>query len=255
MIDIHNHILPNVDDGAPHLQESLLMARQAEEKGVTTIVATPHHRLRDYFNTREDILEKVDKLNVALEAENIAVKILPGQETRLYGEMVHGIHNGELLTTNDQGKYLFVELPSDEIPHYASQTMYDLLQSGVTPIIVHPERNKAIRNKPHWLYDMVKMGTMTQLTASSITGHFGKEVKQFSHLLITHNLTQFVASDAHGVKRRNNRLADAYRLITKIYGEETTEIFKENSQLVIEGYHLIVHEPEKVKKKKFLGIF
>src|SRR5699024_5245405 len=210
MIDIHCHILPGIDDGAANFADSIAMANAAVEQGIHTIIATPHHKNGRYENVKKDILTLTKELNALLENEQIPLTILPGQETRLNGDMLTDVQEGELLTQNATSHYLFVEFPSGHVPRYAKQMLFDLQVAGYTPIIVHPERNREIMEHPSILYDFVRRGVLTQVTAGSICGHFGKKMQKFSHQVIEADLTHFIASDAHNTTTRGFCLQEAY---------------------------------------------
>ncbi|QQK80453.1 tyrosine protein phosphatase [Salicibibacter cibi] len=255
MIDIHSHILPGIDDGAPHMQESLSMARQAVADGITHMIATPHHRNGHFDNEKKGIMEQVQRLNDAIVDERLPLMVLSGQETRVYGEMVEGLRTGELCTLVDGGHYLFVELPSDHVPRYTGRLLYDLLQAEVVPVIVHPERNMQILKDPAWLYEMVKGGAVTQVTAASVTGDFGKTIRKFSDQLIENNLTHFVASDTHTTTKRPNRLRAAYEALENKYGTDTVLFFQENAELLMNHQYVMMDEPQRIKKKKAFGLF
>jgi protein-tyrosine phosphatase len=255
MIDIHCHIIPNIDDGAKHLTESVEMANQAVKEGITHIIATPHHKNGKYNNTKEEIYKYVTQLNSVLESRQIDLTILPGQETRIYGEILEDYDRGEILTLNNTGKYLFVELPSNHVPRYTQQLLYDIQLQGITPIIVHPERNSEIIENPEILYNLVKKGVCTQVTATSLVGGFGKKIKKFSYELIESNQTHFIASDAHGLKTRNFNMQKAFTLIDNDFGSSMRYYFMENAEYLVNGEGLMIDPPERIKKKKFLGIF
>ncbi|SDI42300.1 tyrosine-protein phosphatase [Natribacillus halophilus] len=255
MIDIHSHILPGVDDGAPHMQESLAMARQAVDQGITHIIATPHHRNGHFDNEKKDIITHTQALNDAIVDERLPLMVHPGQETRVYGEMIDGFRTGELCTLADGGRYLFVELPSDHVPRYTGRLLYHLLQEEVIPVIVHPERNIQILKDASWLYEMVKSGVATQVTAASITGDFGKTIRKFSQQLIEHNLAHFVASDTHTTSKRPNRLRGAYEVMEKKYGTETVLFYQENAEFLLNHQYPMMDEPQRIKKKKAFGLF
>jgi protein-tyrosine phosphatase len=255
LIDIHCHILPGIDDGAKTMEDSLSMAEAAVKEGIRSIIATPHHKNGKYDNTKEEIQIKVDKLNAALRAAQIDLNILPGQETRIYGEILEGIDKNEILTLNNTGKYLFIELPSNHVPRYTDKLLYDIQVKGMTPVIVHPERNQEIMERPDLLYQLVKKGALTQVTASSVAGYFGKNIKNFSLQLIDANLTHFVSSDAHNIANRSFKIVEAYDQIEKKYGIDMVYLFTENAELLAEGSNVYREIPEPVKKKKFLGIF
>lgn len=255
MIDIHSHILPGVDDGAKSYTDSLVLAQKAVSEGIHTILATPHHRNGKYENVREDILKRVEELNKMLSEERINLKVLPGQETRIYGEMVEDYRKGDLLTLNQVSTYLFVEFPSNSVPGYAERLFYDFQNEGLTPVIVHPERNAELIERPDKLYTLVKNGAVTQVTAASLTGYFGKNIQKFSNQMIESNLTHFIASDAHNLKNRTFKMAEAMDTIEKQYGVDMIGYFTENAELLIDGKNIYKEIPERIKKKKFLGIF
>ena len=255
LIDIHCHILPSLDDGASHLTESLEMARQAEKQGITKIIATPHHLNGNYENDKTTILNKVNELNEHLTKEGINLTILPGQECRIIGELVTEYNNGSILTANNNGKYILVELPSNSVPLYTEKLLFDLQLNGLVPVIVHPERNAELIANPDKLYQLVKKGACTQITASSLVSKFGKNIKKFTHDLIEANLTHFIASDAHNIKTRSFYLAEAYEEIEAKYGNGMKYMFMENAELLVEGETIYKEVPERVKKKKLFGIF
>ncbi|MFP7254362.1 CpsB/CapC family capsule biosynthesis tyrosine phosphatase [Terribacillus goriensis] len=255
MIDIHCHILPGVDDGARTVEDSIEMAKAAAEQGIHTIVATPHHRNNQFDNYREDILTRVDELNRILEEENIEVNILPGQETRIYGDLAEGLSAKEILPVNLDTPYILVELPTSTVPKYTNKLLYDLQVEGYTPVIVHPERNSELLSKPDKLYELVKSGVLTQVTAASLVGKFGKKIRNFSHEIIQSNLTHFIASDAHNVRSRSFMVVEALNEIEELYGIEIVYSFQENSNRMVMGETIIGDFPERIVRKKFLGIF
>lgn len=251
VIDIHCHILPNVDDGPNNVELSLSMAREAAKEGITHIIATPHHRNGHFDNVKTDILLKVQQLNERLEHENIPVTILPGQETRINGEMIEDYENGNILTLNNTERYVFVEFPSNDVPAYTAHLFFELKMKGLTPVIVHPERNRAIIEKPNRLYRLIKDGSLSQITASSIVGKFGKKIQQFSMELIEHSLVHFVASDAHNVTSRTFHMRAAYNEIAQEFGHDVVDEFRANAKQLMNGEEIYVNEPVEFRKKKF----
>jgi protein-tyrosine phosphatase len=254
MIDLHCHILPNVDDGPKNVAESVEMAKQAVRQGIKTIIATPHHRNEKYVNHGQTIFGQVEELNRVLKSENLDLTIFPGQETRIFGEIVEGLETGEILPMN-QGKYVLIELPSGHVPRYTGQLMFDIQLKGFVPVIVHPERNQEIMENPEVLYQLVKKGALTQVTASSVTGHFGKTIKKFTHQLLEANLTHFIASDAHNTTSRGFKMDEAYSTVEKVFGIDFVYMLRENTELILTSKSVYKESPLRVKKKKILGLF
>ncbi|WP_062237987.1 tyrosine-protein phosphatase [Fictibacillus sp. FJAT-27399] len=255
MIDVHSHVLPGIDDGAPDLTASFDMAKRAVEDGITTLFATPHHRNGKYENSKQDILLQTERLNEALLHNQIPLTILPGQEIRIYAEFLDDLANDQLLTLNNLGKYILIELPSNAVPNYTRQMIYECKLQDITPIIVHPERNSELIENPHLLYNLVKEGALTQVTANSIIGGFGKNIKSFSLKLVENYLTHFIASDAHNISSRGFYLREAYNEIGKKLGNHMAYYLQENAHLIINNESIYIEEPKPIKKKKILGIF
>ncbi|MFD1020165.1 tyrosine-protein phosphatase [Thalassobacillus hwangdonensis] len=256
MIDLHSHILPGVDDGAKTLEDSLAMAEAAVQDGIDTIIATPHHQNGKYINEAPTILNAVHNLNEALQSNQIPLKVLPGQETRIHGSMVEALEEGTILPLNEDTGYVFVELPSDQVPRYTKQVLFDIQMKGYKPIIVHPERNAKLIQEPDLLYQFVQNGAYTQITAASLCGRFGKNIQTFTHQLIEANLTHLIASDAHNTTSRGFCVREAYQEVQENYGASMVYFFDENAKFVAGGQNLAADPPEQIrKKKKFLGIF
>lgn len=254
MIDIHSHILPGVDDGASKLTDSIEMGKLAVKEGIHTIMATPHYINEKYDNKKLDILQKVSELNEVFENENISLKILPGQEIRLYSGIIEDYKKNILLSLNNGGRYFLIELPMTQIPRYTEQLLYDIQLEGLTPIIAHPERNQEIFENPTVLYNFVEKGALTQITASSISGRFGSKIQKLSLQLIEANLTHFIASDAHNIKKRDFKMEKAFTKIKKKFDLDTVDYFIHNSELLVQGKEIVKEQPRKIKKKKILGV-
>ncbi len=254
MIDIHCHILPAIDDGASNEEDSLAMLKVAVDEGIRTIVATPHHN-RKYSNDQQKILTKVAELNELIAAKDLPIKVIPGQEIRIYGELLLDYENNKLVTIGNTSRYMLIEFSSNHVPHYAERLLYDMELHGLKPIIVHPERNAEIMENPDKLYQLVQKGALTQVTACSVTGYFGKKIQKFTHQLIEANLTHVIASDAHNTTGRGFKMRQTFAEIEAKYGMDYVYYFQENAQRIVDNQTIYPDQPEEVRKKKFLGIF
>jgi len=255
VIDIHCHILPGIDDGASSIEESIFMVKEGYEDGIHTIVATPHHMNGIYNNEKEDILTYVDLLNQRVQQEGLNVTILPGSEIHIYGEFLEDLKSDRLLTFNDKNKYIFLEFPYYRIPENANRLIFEILVSGHIPIIPHPERNKDLQNNPDKLYQFVKQGAITQLTASSLLGLFGMSTQKFSLQIIEHNLAHVIASDSHGIGKRGVKLKEAYQYIKNEFGTSIVNQYQSNAEMIIQGKGIYLDQPYKIKKEKSIFNF
>ena len=254
MIDLHCHILPGVDDGAASLQESLSMAEQAIAQGITHLLCTPHHNNGRYENEKSSVIAAVHHLQNALDERNLPLTLLEGQEVRVTGELITAIEKDHLLFTDITDTYLLLEFPTQDVPAFSESLFFELRTLGKVPVIVHPERNAIFREDPNRLIPFLEMGCLAQLTAPSIVGIFGKQIQKTAHDMVTHNLVQMVASDAHGVTKRRFYLKEAYEIIEQEWGKEKVLQMQQVARDLVNGDEVSYPSYTEVKKKKF-GLF
>jgi protein-tyrosine phosphatase len=220
MIDIHAHILPNLDDGPSNMDESIDMCRIAVEDGIRVVVATPHMLKDIYPLSRRNVIDKVNELNAVLKEKRIDLKILPGAEGAVTPDFVERLVNGDVLTIGDRGTHVFVEL-IDYFPEEAiKEMMEEIIGEKVVPIISHPERNRTFQKNIKLLERFVEMGVLSQVTAMSITGDFGNDAQRCVTAMLKRGLTHFIASDAHSPSWRPPVLSEAVKRAARIVGEE-----------------------------------
>ena len=254
MIDIHCHILPGIDDGAKTAEDTLTMLKSAIDEGITVITATPHHNPK-YHNEAPLILDKVKEVQTIIDVNQLPIQVLPGQEVRIYGDLLQDFSDGKLLTSAGTSPYMLVEFPTNHVPRYAGELFYTMKLQGIQPILVHPERNSGIIENPNLLFEFIEQGVLSQITASSVTGHFGKKIQKLTFQIIEHQLTQFVASDAHNVTSRAFKMREAFDIIEERYGLSTAKYFKDNAASVISNEMIYLDNPTRIKTKKFFGLF
>lgn len=234
LIDLHCHILPDVDDGSRGVEESLEMAKDAVNDGIKIIVATPHHLDRHFINNNVDVVKQVNSFNQKLKHKNIPLTVLPGQEVHLNGKLLESLST--LLFFSENKRYLLLELPHEQVPEYTDKILFDLMCKGITPVIAHPERNIEIMHSPEIFAKMIADGCLGQLTATSLVGGFGHRVYDFSKFLVKNNLVHVVASDAHCLPNRNFQLKESYRVLSSLGVKNK---FFRNSKLILQGEELI----------------
>ncbi|MEW9502287.1 tyrosine-protein phosphatase [Jeotgalibacillus marinus] len=249
MIDIHCHILAGIDDGPQQQSDTLDMLEKAIEDGITDIIATPHHRNRKYINDKVDVLSYVGELNSIILERELPIKIHPGQEVRIYGEIVEDFQNDEILCLAGTTNYVLVELPSSQVPAYTERVVYEMLVDGLVPIIAHPERNSSIMENPDKLFRLINQGALSQVTAASVAGDFGKKVQKFSIELLEHQLSHFVASDAHDINHRGFAMKRALKVLNSTYNHDLQVI--ENAANLLNGKPLNLNPPIEIKPKGF----
>lgn len=243
MVDIHCHILPGIDDGPVSLNEALDMCRAAAADGLKKIVATPHFRPGTYEFTGRKVLDSISLLEAALRDESIGLRILPGAEIAVSPEMPAYLKSHHL-TINNTGRYFLAELPlMSALPNW-DVFLLSMLPLGFIPIIAHPERNDWFMNHPGALASVVDRGILVQITAMSVVGGFGLEVRDFSAFLLRHDLVHVIASDAHSADFRRPILSEAAALAAELVGQETAEALVMSSpEAIIAGKDIKVPGP------------
>lgn len=233
---MHTHILPSLDDGAASMKAAVSMARIAAGDKVGTLVATPHVIRGVFESGKEDILAATGSLNEELQQEGIPVRVLAGAEYYLEPDLPERNRFGQLMTINDTGRYLLVELPAEQVPHYTGQILYELQLQGITPIIAHPERNAGFIRSPEQLGELCSRGILAQGTAASFTGEFGKSIRKAAIDFLQHGWIHMIASDAHSDRGRPPVLSGAAEVLRILLDrDQWSAIMMVNPQQVIQG--------------------
>lgn len=254
MIDLHCHILPGIDDGAKTIDDSLDMARMAVKQGITHILCTPHHNNGKYDNPAKQVITNVASLQKELDLRSIPLMLFEGQEVRIGGDLMEQIQSEDILFTDLGNRYILIEFPTNDIPAYTEHLFFELLKAGHTPIIVHPERNSKFIQDPNKLVPFLEMGVLTQLTAPSYVGVFGKQIERTAKQMVAHNMVYMMASDAHNIKKRGFFMKKAYDAIGKDMGVEHVQAMQQMAKDVLNGDEVQRPDFKEIKPKRF-GLF
>jgi protein-tyrosine phosphatase len=212
VIDLHSHILPGLDDGARDLDDALEIARAAVADGITVIAATPHVR-EDYATTADAMESGVRQLRAVLEREGIQLELLPGGEISL--EQLDRLSHDELRRFGLGGnpRYLLIETPYWDWPLPFGEIVSRVGSFGMTPVIAHPERNRAIHADLAKVQGLVDAGALIQVTAASLDGRLGSSTRACARKLVDAGLVHMVGSDAHIADIREVGLSGACKVI------------------------------------------
>ncbi|RSK28310.1 hypothetical protein EJF36_16375 [Bacillus sp. HMF5848] len=244
IVDIHNHILWDLDDGPSHYEQALLMANQATTMGISNVIATPHFKKGLIEPSVTIIRDRVNQFNNRLEQDAVSLQLHTGMEVLLYPELLDDLKRDEsILTLNETGKYVLIELPPHLIPSYTEQLFYEMQIQGFVPILSHPERNKDIQRHPEKLYNLVQRGALVQISASNLLTKKSLRLAKCTQLLLKSNLVHLIASDAHNTERRGFTLPMVYKLVEKKYGPLIASYFKTNAEKVLLGDEIVIHQP------------
>lgn len=231
LIDLHSHILPQLDDGARSIKQSLAMARACWADGISTVVATPHFyqdRSKGFLSKRISALQSLRK---ALEEADIPVEILPGFEVSGTVMLLNRPSLGSLTLAGT--KWLLLERPylySDEF----QQSIERVFDEDLRPLIAHPERYDYFIDDFAILEEYVSRGAWAQVTAAALAGEQGSRRRKWCFRAIELGLIHIVATDTHDVQRRSPRMQVAIQSVLEYFGEEMVQkLFYENPEKLL----------------------
>ena len=238
MIDIHSHIVFDVDDGPKSIEDSKALLREAYNQGVRMIVSTSHRRKGMFETPEEKIATNFIKVReIAKEVADDLV-IAYGAEIYYTSDVLEKLEKKEIPTLNDS-RYALIEF-SMHTPYREIHTgLSNILMLGITPVIAHIERYDALENNEKRVRELIDMGCYTQVNSSHVLkpklfGETYKFMKKRAQYFLERDLVHVIASDMHNLDSRPPYMEEAYQIISKKYGRaKAEELFVENPRKII----------------------
>lgn len=247
MIDIHNHIIFDVDDGSESLEQSIRMIKAAKEAGVTEICFSPHYMEDGYQTERKVLEEKALEIQKTLVSEKIEIPIHLGEEIFIFPNLPQNLD--KVICLNDS-RYLLMEFPLIEEISYIEEVIYRLFSLGKVPIIAHPERYMATAKDFSFIQNIASKGALLQVNANSLVGHYGKPARELAIKLLKENMVHFVGSDAHS-SAGYYKLAESLEILKRLVNEEKyLEITEKNPAKVLADEEIESNSQYEYKKPK-----
>ena len=219
IIDLHNHILPGVDDGAMSMEDAVEMATLAARCGIRKIVATPHYQYGSSASI-EALEDTFATLSSALEYEEIDITLEKSMEIMASDNLPELLQQGKVWTYPNSS-YFLVEFAHDEERDYFDWLLDRCVDAGFTPVIAHPERYHAVRHHPEMAQQWQNKGYGVQVNRDSLLGLFGEHPFYCADLLLRKGWANCIASDAHTPQFRNPHWGEAFRQLPGVYGFHT----------------------------------
>jgi protein-tyrosine phosphatase len=251
MIDIHTHIIPDIDDGPPDMETSVSMGRIAAGEGITAIISTPHSKESADVGF-EGMRGKLNDVWVAWVVAGLDIRLELGVEIFLTPDTPADLKSGKLWTLAGSD-YVLVELPYQPWPSYTERALFDLQLAGYIPILAHPERYTAIQSDPNLMYALAERGILAQVTAGALVSEHGGPARRCAETLVRHNMAQFLSSDAHGItpRKRMPMLRQAMQAIEALAGHEIAAAMVSHNPSHILAKKYLTPEPERVTPRKW----
>lgn len=200
-IDMHSHLIPGIDDGAQTVEDSILLIKRMMDMGFRGAVTTPHVKHEHYPNTTETINTGLNVLRTALHEQQINFPIRAAAEYYIDDSFMALLETQPLLTVTDN--QVLVELSFMSEPMGLADILFKIQTLGYKPILAHPERYQYMHERPQIYEDLRNRGCYLQLNTNSLTGYYGKGVKQMAEKLLANGLYDYCGSDMHHEKHAN----------------------------------------------------
>ena len=240
VVDIHSHILPEVDDGPKTMDVCVAMCRAAAADGITHMVATPHANDR-YAYDREYSVELVKHLQALV---GDALKIGLGCDFHLSYDNLQDAFAHPARYAIEGTRYLLVEFSNYSIPKQTMDSLLKLGDCGLTPIVTHPERNPILRENLPRVFEWAQQGCVIQMTGSALTGAWGERTRRAAQWLLEHRAAHVLATDAHDMTNRPPVLSSARDAAAAICGEEVAQALVEFNPRAIVANQPLPYFPE-----------
>ncbi|MGC1450680.1 MAG: CpsB/CapC family capsule biosynthesis tyrosine phosphatase [Candidatus Sulfotelmatobacter sp.] len=229
MVDIHSHILPEVDDGPKTWDVSVAMGRAAAADGITHMVATPHANDRYHYD-REYLQGLVAHLQQLV---GDTPKLSLGCDFHLSYENIQDALTHPTRYVIEGTRYLLVEFSNYSVPQQTTDSFLKLGDCGITVIITHPERNPILRESLQRVVEWAEQGCVIQMTGSALTGFWGERTRRAALWLLEHQAVHVLATDAHDLEKRVPILSTSRDAAAEICGEDIAEAMVEGNPRAI----------------------
>ncbi len=235
MIDIHSHIIPNVDDGARSVEETFNILKEAQEAGFTDVILTSHFLLNYYETNAQELIFWKEKLQEVLKKQGTKINLHSGMEIYITNQMEELLENKKILTLANS-RYMLIELPLATNVKYFDYVVYYLEAKGIKPIIAHPERYKCVQKDPDIVEEYIEKGCLIQCNYGSIVNLYGREAEKTIKTMLKKNQVHFLGSDVHRENGTYLIILDAIKKIRKIIGEnKINEITTINPKKILQN--------------------
>lgn len=237
MKDIHNHLLYSIDDGSNSLNDSIEILNDLYNRGVTDIVLTPHYIIgTDYNSSNKEKLKLIKELE-----KNTKIKLYMGNEVFIDNNILEYIENSEISTINSS-RYLLIELPLEEKLESSNNIIFKLRNSGIIPIIAHPERYSYLSIKD--LEELINEGCLFQGNISSLIDKYGKKARKNLELLLKKHMIHVLGTDIHNHTFDLNICKE--KLSTIVDKDMYNELLCKNFDKIVNNKDIEVYEILKV---------
>lgn len=201
MVDLHNHILPGIDDGAQTVEDSKNMLNTYKELGFKSVTATPHVMANVYENTPSSIANAYNQVKESFSNQNSNLLVNYSAEYMVDECLEEKILKNKIILI--RGKYLLIEMSYLQPSINFDKIVQLLIEKEITPILAHPERYLYLTPGDTTFSNFLAKGGLLQLNLLSISNHYGDQIKSNALKMLEKGMIHICATDAHKVEHLN----------------------------------------------------
>ncbi len=240
MIDMHTHLLPEIDDGSQNIKETFDMIEEAYKAGFTQIITTSHYMEKEYEINRVQRQMLIDAIQAKIDEKDMSIQLHNGAEIYIMPDLVKSVDNGTIPTLAES-RYVLFELPLNSNVIYTDTVIAKLIQNRYVPIIAHPERYQCVKQNPKIVRDWIDSGALLQANYASIIGAYGDKSKKALKALLQMDVISFLGTDCHRPNSFYSKMNEIKATYKKLIGEEKFELLSEiNPRKIINDEYISV---------------
>lgn len=237
-IDIHNHILPGVDDGSKSMKETIQIIEKAVKQGITEMIATPHYHCganNVEVSKLEELREQVQEEATKIDKE---FRIHLGNELMYSDSLLEDVKLKKALTLANS-RYVLIEFSTSISYETLYKGMRNFISSGFSPIIAHVERYECLRKKFNFIQELIELGCYIQMNSSSLVGGLFHKESHYLRKLVNGGMVHLIASDSHDMYYRVPLMNDIVK-----------SLMKKTDYKIMED--IFIHNPRKILEHKYI---
>lgn len=241
MIDLHSHLIWDIDDGSKTREMTINMLKQAYLGGTKKIVLTPHYLPGYYEVPIDEVKERKKEIDILVKEEKLNIEVYFGQEVYFTDKILENLKEGLIGTINDS-RYMLIEFNMRDLHiDKVIDVLYELKFYSIVPVIAHPERYHIFIKNPSLINELIKEGFLFQLNIGSLTGDFGSKVRKIAEIFVKNKIYSFIGSDAHRDEKRNPDMSKGIKILKRIdenyfkYINDSSKKLLENEEVNFRG--------------------
>ena len=232
-IDIHSHLLPGIDDGCETLAESIACAKVLVANGYTHSFVTPHIWPSFPENNPPEIARRCAEVQTALDDAGVLLKLMPGGEMNFRADLLDTTPPDRIVTYSLGGKFALIDIWVDVLPKWFESQVRWLQENGLTLILAHPERIRAVQDDPKLVTYFQSLGMLLQGNLQCLSDPQTSATRRTIDNLMRQGVYTFLGSDTHHLESLPARMKGLRHAIDLVGSEQVDALTIANPRMLL----------------------